>query len=348
MIFLNIIVLLFAYWLYFFRENYICELLISFLPYFWAFFFCFFIWWLIIFWKRIFSHGDMSKLYLSAFFLIFFWVISFLFIYELNSFYHRDYLNKEELDGWLKVMYSNIFKWNYDFEWIEGKILQEDPDVVMFVEYSDEHEEWLKDFVSDNFQYRDKTNWSKIYWWSVVYSKYPITNFYKDFQQDWTWRYGYFKVEKEWIPYYFYLVHTSSPVSLGDYTKRNQQLITLKKDFFQLHESERAGDSKIIMVWDFNVSPWSVFYKRFASAFESKMRNITRTPNILFTRNLSEMLSIHKDFHFPVWFKNNIKKLPILRSHIDQLFASSSVKVWNFKKIHLNWSDHDGFVFEIE
>jgi hypothetical protein len=43
-------------------------------------------------------------------------------------------------------------------------------------------------------------------------------------------------------------VHTSSPVSLGDYTKRNQQLITLKKDFFQLHESERAGDSKIIMV----------------------------------------------------------------------------------------------------
>lgn len=254
----------------------------------------------------------------------------------------------DKLDSPIKVLFSNIYKDNYNFQEIKNTIKENDPDVVMFVEFSDEHEEGLRDFVSENFPYYDKTNWSKIYGGSVVMSKYPITNFHWDFVQNDTWRYGYFKIEKDGIPYYFYLLHTSSPVSYFDFQKRNQQLITVRKDFYTQHEEQRDENSKIVMIGDFNVSPWSVFYKRFAQSFPL-FDNITRSQPVFFSWNLAEMLKIHKDFDFfPDWFRNNVWYFPILWSHIDQAFVSNSLKVSNFKKTHIEGSDHDGMVFEIE
>jgi hypothetical protein len=64
---------------------------------------------------------------------------------------------------------------------------------------------------------------------------------------------------------------------------------------------------------------------------------------------LAEMLKIHKDFDFlPKWFRNNVWYFPILWSHIDQAFTSRGLQVSNFKKIHIDGSDHDWMVFEIE
>ena len=180
-------------------------------------------------------------------------------------------------------------------------------------------------------------------------SKYPITNFHSIFKQTSAWKYWYFMVEKDSIPYYFYLIHTSSPTSYFDFKKRNQQLNIIKKEFFLEHENSRDEDAKIIMIWDFNLSPWSHYYKTFVNDFQWKFRNITRSVPMLFTRNLSEMLKIHKDFTFlPTRFRKYIWYFPILWSHIDQAFVTNSLKVKNFKKIHIDWSDHDWFVFEIE
>ena len=232
---------------------------------------------------------------------------------------------------------------------IKETIQSEDPDIVMFVEFSDEHEDWLKDFINEHYPYYDKTNRSRIFWGSVVMSKYPITNFINKYKQESAWKYGYFMIEKDATPYYFYLIHTSSPVSKLDYAKRNQQLISVKKDFFQTHDSERSLNAKIIMLWDFNVSPWSSNYKTFDSSISGRLKNITRIPPMFFSWNLAEMLKVHKDFDFlPQRFKKNVGYFPILRSHIDQAFISPSVKIANFKKIHIDWSDHDGIVFDIE
>ena len=287
------------------------------------------------------------KIKYSPLFLIAFWFLFLCYFYEFKNFYNQDIL-VDNLDNWIKILYSNIYKDNYDFESIKKSILDENPDVVMFVEFSDAHEEWLRDFVAENYPYYDKTNWSKIYGGSVVMSKYPITNFLSQFVQKDSWKYGYFKLEKDGIPYYFYLIHTSSPVSYFDFQKRNQQFITIKKDFYMQHEEAREEDAKIIMIGDFNVSPWSVFYKRFALSFPM-LDNITSSQQVFFSWNLAEMLKIHKDFDFlPGWFKNNVWYFPILWSHIDQAFASKSLKVSDFRKIHIDWSDHDGMVFEIE
>lgn len=349
MVFISILCLVVSLFFYLFREYYLSELVISFLPYIWAILLLFIIYWLVLVWKKIYAKQWIVpfKIKYSPFFLILFWILFFCYSSELTLFYNQNFF-VDKLENPIKILYSNIYKDNNNFSWIISIIHEENPDVVMFVEFSDEHEIWLKEFVSENYPYYDKTNWSKIYWGSVVMSKYPITNFIKDFAQEDSWKYGYFKIEKNGIPYYFYLIHTSSPVSDFDYQKRNQQLITIKKDYYQQHENYREKDAKIVMIGDFNISPWSVFYKRFEKSFPLLV-NITRSQPIFFSWNLAEMLKIHKDFDFlPKWFRNNVWYFPILWSHIDQAFTSKGLQVSNFKKIHIDGSDHDWMVFEIE
>ena len=347
--FISILLILAFSYFYFFRENYISELVISFLPYIWAILLLMVIYRLFMLWRKIFTKKVVIPWSVSnsPIFLILCWILFFLYFSELQVFYNQDLL-EDHLDNPIKIFYSNIYKDNVNFSWIIASIEKENPDVVMFVEYSDAHENWLKEYFSEKYPYYDKTNWSKIYGWSVVMSKYPVTNFINDFAQEDSWKYGYFKVEKDWIPYYFYLLHTSSPVSSFDYQKRNQQFITVKKDFYQQHESSREKNSKIVMLGDFNVSPWSIFYKRFAQSFPL-FNNITRSQKIFFSWNLAEMLKIHEDFSFlPQWFRDNVWYFPILWSHIDHVFVSDSLKVSDFKKIHIDWTDHDWMVFSIE
>lgn len=70
---------------------------------------------------------------------------------------------------------------------------------------------------------------------------------------------------------------------------------------------------------------------------------------MLFTRSLSEMLKVHKDFDFiPNWIQKIIANTPILRSHIDQFFVSPTVQVSHLKQIHFEGSDHWGFVADLE
>ena len=347
--FISIVFIIAFTFVYFFRENYFSELVISFLPYIWAILLLMVIYWLIMLWRKIFTKKVIvpAKVSWSPIMLILSWVLFFLFFSELEVFYNQNFL-EDNLDNPIKILYSNIYKDNNNFSWIIASIESENPDVVMFVEYSDEHENWLKDYFSEKYPYYDKTNWSRIYGWSVVMSKYPVTNFISDFEQEDSWKYGYFKIDKDGIPYYFYLLHTSSPVSSFDYQKRNQQFISVKKDFYQQHESSREKNSKIVMLGDFNVSPWSIFYKRFAQSFPL-FNNITRSQKIFFSWNLAEMLKIHTDFaYLPQWFRDNVWYFPILWSHIDHAFVSESLKVSDFKKIHIDGTDHDGMVFSIE
>jgi hypothetical protein len=60
-------------------------------------------------------------------------------------------------------LFSNIYKENYNYDAIKQTISNEDPDVVMFAEFSDEHEENLKDYINEKYPYFDKTNRSRIF-----------------------------------------------------------------------------------------------------------------------------------------------------------------------------------------
>lgn len=92
-----------------------------------------------------------------------------------------------------------------------------------------------------------------------------------------------------------------------------------------------------------------MYYEHFASGLSGKLENMTRSFPMLFTRSLSEMLTVHQDFDIiPKGLQKVIKNMPLLRSHIDQFFVSPSVKVSQLKQIHFNGSDHWGFLAELE
>jgi endonuclease/exonuclease/phosphatase (EEP) superfamily protein YafD len=221
-------------------------------------------------------------------------------------------------------LYANIHKDNADYSGILQTIETYRPDVLMFVEFSDHHYDQLKPFLQTNYPYTNSTTWSKRFVGSMVFSKYPITNLADDFPQG-MWRYGYFSLAVNGVPYYMYLVHTSSPDSYAHFVMRNEQLSSFTHDF-TLHEAQRTHDN-LVLVGDFNITPWSAYYPAFADVFSGQMSNITEQVSVLFTRRL---------FY-----------LPLVWSHIDHLWASTGL-VQDFRTVYLPGSDHRGFVFTLK
>lgn len=231
------------------KSTYFGELAISFLPYWGVLLFFLLLYWLFILWKRLRSPAQklQIKTRLSPFFVLAFGLLFALFIQPILRFYQQPLLHSEVLKAPIRILFSNLYKDNLNIEQIKQKILTENPDVVMFVEFSDAHKQALESFFDEHYPYMNMTTWSKIFVGSVVFSKYPIKNLADDFEQG-SWRYGYFQVEKEGIPYYFYEIHTASPISKYFFEKRNQQLQQLKSEFLNLHSNTRPQDAKIIMV----------------------------------------------------------------------------------------------------
>ena len=106
---------------------------------------------------------------------------------------------------------------------------------------------------------------------------------------------------------------------------RNDQLRTFVNNFKD-HEVDRKQDN-IVVVGDFNITPWSLYYDILSSAFSGKLVNATQGIPFLFTRKF--------------------KTFPLFRAHIDHLWTSSSLTVQNLEAITMPGSDHKAFLFTI-
>jgi len=203
-------------------------------------------------------------------------------------------------------------------------IVQHDPDVLMFVEFAPQHSQYLKTFLQTHYPYTNSTTRSKAFIGSTVFSKQKIENRADDFQQGMR-RYGYFSLPFGGEEYYFYLVHTSSPDSYAHFLMRNQQLASFDRDFV-LHETARPHD-RIIVAGDFNITPWSAYYRDMQEVFSGKLVNLTQ--------------------QFPLLFTWRRFVVPVLRAHIDHIWVSPDVLITRLESIAIPGSDHRGFLFEI-
>jgi len=317
-----IIIWLFNLFTYFKPEYYISELALSFLPY--ILFFCIIITFYNIFTIRKIIPKDEKKHKK----IIRLW--NFILYFLLFVFYSQKYLHfytfqwfQASSETGINVFYANIYKDNTDFTWLENTIKSKNPDVIMLVEFADLHYQNLKDYLSENYPYVNRTSRSQEFIWSIVFSKIPLENLIENYPQ-WMRRYWYFSINFQWKKYYFYLVHTSSPTSYENFKMRNEQLLKLSSDF-DLHEKNREIWHNVIMIWDFNISPRSEYYKNFYSDLD--LQNYTQNAWWLFTRKF--------------------KYFPIFWSHIDHIFINSWVEIWNLKTINILWSDHRGYSFTI-
>ena len=160
----------------------------------------------------------------------------------------------------------------------------------------------------------------------VVFSKIPLENITENhLVSAWSWNYSYMNIQcndkikncEKWVD--FYVIHTAAPISQKNFQMRNAQLKKLKSDFIKNQDQSKP----IIIIWDFNLSPWSYYYKQLTE--NRKMLNALSFQSPNYTRSLLQQ-----------W---------IFRSHIDQLFISENVKLSQVIIENLTWSDHRSFTF---
>ena len=330
MLFLLWISILAVSFLYFFRESFIAELAISFVPY--IIWFCILaliieIYLIIHESKRRTKHKWM-KIFLTILITILTIWIWTLYSSEFFWFYNQDDKDIRLTDeNWIKVFYANILYKNTDYKSLEDKIVKENPDIVIMVEFSDEHEDEMKWFFKENYPYMNRNSRSTMLAGDVVFSKLPIESATTTWME-WRWsrKYSYMQIECEDSQFEcennfdLYVIHTAAPVSLENFEMRNNQLNQLWLDFKQ-----KGKLNPTVVVWDFNLSPRSYYYKQ-----------------LIKNRNLKNVLS----FQNPNYTRSLLQQW-IFRSHIDQLFTSSEIKISEITIENLKWSDHRSFSFKL-
>lgn len=321
-VFVGVLVLLFPL---FFPGAYITELMLSFLPYIVGIVLLCVVMSFVIFKKKMKSgyRFPVQRYFRGISFLVF-CILFFLYARQFNRFYTPQPVSQKIHTWSIKILYANIHKDNADYTWIKKTISDNDPDILMFVEFADHHYSHLQDLLKKNYPYTNNTTRSKTFVGSMVFSKYPLTNKADDFPQ-WARRYGYFTIPYQGQQVYFYLVHTSSPDSYTHFVMRNEQLKTFVQDF-QQHESDRKHNN-IVVVGDFNITPWSTYYSLIDGVFSGSLANITKNIPFLFT-----------------W---KLKLLPFLQAHIDHLWTTSSLHVRWLTSVVLPGSDHKAFLFMV-
>ncbi len=322
---LRISVLAICY-LYFFRDSFIAELAISFVPY--IIWFCVLA--LIIETYLIINESKKRRKHKSLkIFLTILIAILTIWIWTLySSEYFWFYNQNDELirltdENWIKVFYANILYKNTDYQSLKEKIEAENPDIVVLVEFSDEHEDEMKEFFKENYPYMNRNSRSITLAWDVVFSKIPLENITEThLVEAWARNYSYMKILcdecADWID--LYVIHTAAPVSFKNFEMRNTQIGKLLSDLLKNH----IDWTPTMIIWDFNLSPRSYYYKQFTKHFKILNALSFQSPN--YTRSLLQQ--------------------KIFRSHIDQLFISPEIKISPVVIENLTWSDHRSFLFK--
>lgn len=328
LLFLRIIIILITI-LYFLREGFISELAISFVPY--IIIFCILSLIIEIYLiicessrRRKNKYINILLTILISILTIWIWTLyttEFLWFYNHNNEWIRISNNE-----WIKIFYANILYKNTDYSSLQKKIEQENPDIVILVEFSDEHENEMKEFFKEKYPYMNRNSRSTMLAGDVVFSKIPLENITENhLVSAWSWNYSYMNIQcndiikncEKWVD--FYVIHTAAPISQKNFQMRNTQLNKLKSDFIKNQDQSKP----IIIIWDFNLSPWSYYYKQLTE--NRKMLNALSFQSPNYTRSLLQQ-----------W---------IFRSHIDQLFISENVKISQVIIENLTWSDHRSFTF---
>ncbi len=312
--------------LYFFRESFITELAISFVPY--IIWFCILALILEIYLIIHESKRRRKHKWIRLFFIIITTILT-IWIWTLYSseffwFYNQNdgSVRLKENEEWIKIFYANIYYKNVDYKSLQEKIIEENPDIVVLVEFSDNHEDEMKDFFKENYQYINRNSRSTMLAGDAVFSKIPLKNITETHEVEaWARNYSYMKIltgeyDNEVD---LYVIHTSAPVSYKNFEMRNIQIGNLLSDLLKY----KKNWTPTIIIWDFNLSPWSYYYKQFTKHLDMQNALSYQSPNYTW--------SLHWQW--------------IFRSHIDQLFISPEIKISPVKIENLSWSDHRSFIF---
>ena len=227
----------------------------------------------------------------------------------------------------LTIFYANIRKDNTQIQELQSLLEEYNADIVLLTEFRSSHQEALADYLSTNYEYLNRARRSDEQVGTIIFSKFPIENLAPQSNQ-WPWKYGFVRIIKNEISHIVYLIHTSSPVSYQSFINRNRQLRTLTSNIQRDQQQFWTPDDHIIMIGDFNLTPWSSYYQPF---------------NQIISNTLTQTLPISSIF-YTSW---RFEYLPVAKAFIDHVWLSESIDFVHHEKVIIPGSDHDGLYLEL-
>ncbi len=206
-------------------------------------------------------------------------------------------------EGNIKTAFFNKLYTNENYEAINNKLIELDPDIIGFAEfrlvdaknisYLEEYPYQFLPLIRNEFE-------TKV----AIYSKFPIEE-YKSPKSILSHLTAKIKV-KERI-FYYVVLHMSAPVSQDFFILRNRQINEATQIINNIEENLQKGESLVVM-GDLNLSPWSNYYKKFTN--QTNLVNIAESQGINYT-----------------WEYKSLPKAlePLLSSQIDHIFTSKNL-----------------------
>lgn len=292
------------------------ELFLSFLPYAAGIYFVY----MIVFTFLLITSGTDIKransYWINWFFVFMIFLGIFSFYFDLGVSASDD--NSKSL----KVISANIWYKNAKTDEMRTFLENENADIIMLTEFTNDHYAILKDYFDINYKYQSLRidDLSFPYTGKVVFSRYPLTN-YPEGKNKLDELFLKSKVDVGSENLEIVMVHTTAPVNVGYYNSRNAQLNYLKTDII----SETKQNT--LLTGDFNVSPWS---PRFVE--------IDRYLNHL------SMERVHTNRFDYTWeYQGN----DFFKSHIDHTYTSEGLTATSFEYKDFPGSDHKAQVFTL-
>lgn len=222
----------------------------------------------------------------------------------------------------VKILFSNVWETNQNPQPILKLVRSEAPDIAVFVEVN---ARWRKqlDSLQDIFPYsRDNKRGE------VIYSKIDLKGT-KLLEEDPSFVRTIIlrDLQLQGKPFTLVATHPSSPANPGEFAKRNKHLENLGLYL------EKSPDD-LIVVGDFNATPWSPYYRKF----------VNRSRLV----NAQESLGLH-----PTWATLEVRKLPrwsqpLLSVPIDHIFTRApNIHAASFRTGSNIGSDHLPIIAEI-
>lgn len=214
------------------------------------------------------------------------------------------------------IYYQNPFIWD-----LYNQITSLEPDLVLLVEYSLTHDKTITDKLRERYPYVSRFAGTKWYDGDIIFSKYPFTTFQHEESPS---SFSHITLQVQSNELDVALLHTSAPISEEFWKMRWWQLSNLNN----ILQPYQKSNKPLLLLWDFNLTPWSIEYKKLDTTLQS-LNMINYTTDLHHTR-----------------YKNNI---PITRCHqlvpyacapIDHIRSTQNIIM---RQISVLWSDHTWF-----
>lgn len=312
------------WYLIIFPESYTTELIISFVPYI---ILTMTILSVVLVWMIFFVHLRSQKILITILALISLWLCAYRG-QRAAQIYHR-WQPTSHSQNTLSILYSNIYYQNTNLSWIIDTIESHDPDVVLLVEYAKMHDTTLTPILRSSYPYTTRYIGSKWYDGDIIFSRYPFQKIPHD---DTPGSFSHISLDKDGTIIDLALVHTSAPVSTDFFMMRNTQLAELI-DILHTHYNYTTPPHPLMMIGDFNISPWSIYYQSLNTELQQ-----------LWLTNESTTISTTQYLQTTIPLTRCHDQLPFICSHIDHVWSTHPT---HLQQIHITGSDHYGFVGEI-